>query len=451
MIRGRALRRFATPMHLQSLVLAATKGGSPNREARVRAFVIYTALFLAACSQGGQTPKEPSQDITVTKEDSAVKARYIEGVEAYNRGNFETAYLQLTQFANDGVPLAQTLVGTMLCLGQGVSPDCSQGARYIKLGAYQGFGPAQFQLGTLHHKALGVPYDPVEAFVWYSLAAENPTSDYELRGKATSGKRELERQLSSEQLSYANWILRDPRLLDDPTLDLTGHQQDDKDRLTHIPRELEKGSEPSTQASIQSPKYGHTGPQTELVKDVQAYLSALGYEPVPIDGMAGQMTRVAIRAFQTDIGVSVDGEVTPQLLADLKHNLDAGWKASTTTQSKGTTSSEDTRVTLPKTGHYTFRMYQLGMTLKQFREISYPDTELLKYYREVYVSCGNDPPNARGFPSIVFSDRRDAGVVQCRYQYEAEYSHGSEDAQVAVASIHTNASFYFIKDEDGCS
>jgi hypothetical protein len=298
----------------------------------VRRFVIYTALFLAACSQGGQTPEEPSQDIAVTRGDSAVKARYIEGVEAYNRGNFETAYLQLTQFANDGVPLAQTLVGTMLCLGQGVSPDCSQGARYIKLGAYQGFGPAQFQLGTLHHKALGVPYDPVEAFVWYSLAAENPTSDYELRGKATSGKQELERQLSSEQLSHANWILRDPRLLDDPTLDLTGHQQDDKDRLTHILRELEKGSEPSTQASIQSPKYGHTGPQTELVKDVQAYLSALGYKPGPIDGKLGRKTKAAIKAFQKDEGLTIDGEPSDELLGHLRNPTKVIGKSRTATK-----------------------------------------------------------------------------------------------------------------------
>ena len=56
---------------------------------------------------------------------------------------------------------------------------------------------------------------------------------------------------------------------------------------------------------------------SQQVREVQAHLSRLGYNPGPIDGIMGPKTRTAIEAFQRDRGLPVDGKVTQTLLDSL--------------------------------------------------------------------------------------------------------------------------------------
>jgi peptidoglycan hydrolase-like protein with peptidoglycan-binding domain len=51
---------------------------------------------------------------------------------------------------------------------------------------------------------------------------------------------------------------------------------------------------------------------------VQKALTELGYDPGPVDGAMGSRTRSAIRAFQTALGLPVDGEVSVELRAALQ-------------------------------------------------------------------------------------------------------------------------------------
>jgi peptidoglycan hydrolase-like protein with peptidoglycan-binding domain len=55
----------------------------------------------------------------------------------------------------------------------------------------------------------------------------------------------------------------------------------------------------------------------QVVYDVQSKLAARGYDPGPIDGKVGSRTRAAIRAFQQDRGLVVDGQITPALINHL--------------------------------------------------------------------------------------------------------------------------------------
>ncbi|MCB1749311.1 MAG: peptidoglycan-binding protein [Gammaproteobacteria bacterium] len=55
-----------------------------------------------------------------------------------------------------------------------------------------------------------------------------------------------------------------------------------------------------------------------LVADVQGRLAARGYDPGPVDGVVGPKTRQAIRAWQRDRGLAVDGRVTPELVSSLR-------------------------------------------------------------------------------------------------------------------------------------
>ncbi|GGD93933.1 hypothetical protein GCM10011390_10800 [Aureimonas endophytica] len=55
-----------------------------------------------------------------------------------------------------------------------------------------------------------------------------------------------------------------------------------------------------------------------LVKDVQDALAEAGYYTAAPDGRPGKATAAAIRAFQTDHGLAVDGDASPRLLAALR-------------------------------------------------------------------------------------------------------------------------------------
>ena len=55
----------------------------------------------------------------------------------------------------------------------------------------------------------------------------------------------------------------------------------------------------------------------QVIFDVQSRLAARGYDPGPIDGKVGPQTRSAIRAYQQDRGMVVDGQVTPSLVSSL--------------------------------------------------------------------------------------------------------------------------------------
>ncbi len=55
-----------------------------------------------------------------------------------------------------------------------------------------------------------------------------------------------------------------------------------------------------------------------FVRQIQSALAAKGYHPGPSDGIAGRQTRKAIRAYQRDNGLLVNGQASPQLASHIK-------------------------------------------------------------------------------------------------------------------------------------
>ena len=59
-------------------------------------------------------------------------------------------------------------------------------------------------------------------------------------------------------------------------------------------------------------------PSAIAIRGAQRHLAALGYDPGRADGVLGKKTRIAIKHFQVDAEVAVDGELTPRMQALLK-------------------------------------------------------------------------------------------------------------------------------------
>ncbi len=73
--------------------------------------------------------------------------------------------------ADQGNAAAQANLGDRYEFGEGIqSPKAA--AHYYRLAAQQGFLDAQLDLGRLYELGKGVPQDPVQAWRWYTLAAQ---------------------------------------------------------------------------------------------------------------------------------------------------------------------------------------------------------------------------------------------------------------------------------------
>jgi peptidoglycan hydrolase-like protein with peptidoglycan-binding domain len=55
----------------------------------------------------------------------------------------------------------------------------------------------------------------------------------------------------------------------------------------------------------------------DVVRQAQVLLDQLGYEPGPVDGQAGALTRRAVIEFQRAAGLPETGKVTRELLEEL--------------------------------------------------------------------------------------------------------------------------------------
>jgi hypothetical protein len=57
----------------------------------------------------------------------------------------------------------------------------------------------------------------------------------------------------------------------------------------------------------------------DVVRDIQLGLQRLGYDPGPADGRLGPKTEAAIRRYQQDNHLPVDGRTSAALLQDIRH------------------------------------------------------------------------------------------------------------------------------------
>ena len=104
-------------------------------------------------------------------------ADFQSGMDAADRGNYETALREWRPLAEQGDAYAQHNLGVLYANGQGVPEDYVQARQWYEKAAAQGRPESQFYLGVLYANGQGVPQDFVQAHMWYNLAAAHGEKD----------------------------------------------------------------------------------------------------------------------------------------------------------------------------------------------------------------------------------------------------------------------------------
>jgi TPR repeat protein len=177
---------------------------------------------------------------------SAIAGPFEDGAAAYQRGDYEAAYLRWHSIAElgdrnaqyniarlyyqgKGVPqdfgeaarwyrraasrgelYAQFFLGVMFASGKGVPQDYSAAAFWYRKSADQGAPEAQANLGALYHSGQGVPQDPVAAYKWYDLAVSRFTAaDAKNRDEIIKRRDEMASHMTPEEIAEAQKNVRE--------------------------------------------------------------------------------------------------------------------------------------------------------------------------------------------------------------------------------------------------
>ncbi len=217
------------------------------------------------------------------------------GYEAYQRGDYGAALEAWRAEARAGVAEAQHNLAVLYDLGQGIEPDKVRAARWYREAAVQGLAAAQYNLALMLAKGEGVARDPVRAYMLLDLAAETDREAAAERGR-------LAETMPPGEIAQGARLARLAR----------------QGGAAEVLREALTGILPGDAYTPEQLAYL----EAELSAPVQRALAELGYDPGPTDGVPGPATRAAVRAFQAEAGLEVDGRITQALLDRLYQAFD---------------------------------------------------------------------------------------------------------------------------------
>ncbi len=132
-------------------------------------------------------------------------ADFVDGLRAYDGGDYATAYREWADLASAGDAESQAALAGLYRSGLGVPQDEAKAASWYRWAAEQGHGMAQLNLGEMHLTGSGVPRDYVQAYFWLSLAAAQG------HGWAADRKDLVARKMTSEEVAEAERLLSEWR------------------------------------------------------------------------------------------------------------------------------------------------------------------------------------------------------------------------------------------------
>jgi localization factor PodJL len=177
--------------------------------------------------------------------------------------------------------------------------------KWFLAASQNGLKDSQFNLAVLYERGLGTRPDPKEALFWYMIAAAQNDADAQKRVDILS-KSLPSAAVDAIHLKALSWIpLQAPINANVVTIKDAAWQQGNPQAQTS-----QISTAPQTMATAADP-----------VGKTQELLTKLGFNVGEPDGKMGTRTTNAIRLFQLQSGIKVDGEVTPDLINKLQAKL----------------------------------------------------------------------------------------------------------------------------------
>jgi len=137
-----------------------------------------TRAYAAAPSKGfarrlGRTVVFVGLTVSVCGFVSPVIAAPIDSaMQAYRAGDYGAAFQLYFDLARDGDLVAQYSLGAMYARGLGVAQDHAEALKWYRQAALRGHPPAQFSMGAMYMAGIGVAQDYAEAARWFRKAAD---------------------------------------------------------------------------------------------------------------------------------------------------------------------------------------------------------------------------------------------------------------------------------------
>ena len=152
--------------------------GAPAQQRDVRNNAPFTPVPETLPSTGANLPALPQQRIVRAAPARPVPAapqtqpQQAQNPPAQNQAKGPVPTLDhVTQLANGGNAIAQTIIGLKELDGDGVPTNPADAAKWLERAAQQGQAVAQYRLGALYERGQGLPANPAIATHWYQLAA----------------------------------------------------------------------------------------------------------------------------------------------------------------------------------------------------------------------------------------------------------------------------------------
>ncbi len=126
---------------------------------------------------------------------ASLLADFQAGFDAYNRGDYATAYREWLALAEQGDAKAQFNIGALYDFGMGVPKDYAVAVQWYRLAAAQGDVEAQFNLALSYQNGEGVSQDYVQAYAWFNIAATQGNKN------AVNHRAEIQRRMTPVQVA----------------------------------------------------------------------------------------------------------------------------------------------------------------------------------------------------------------------------------------------------------
>ena len=356
---------------------ASAPGSAGNRKGANRSTYLFEKLNarIAALSDTSEEAKEPDRIITASLGTSEEKVSGISrkpAKETETKASDGIGTPALRAAAEKGDPRAQFIMGSHYLEKR----DFAKAAEWFEKAARRGLAVAQYRLGTLYERGRGVSRDAKEALKWYEKAAKagNVKAMHNLAVMLTNGQggRTSYAEAARWFLSAARHGLRDSQynlavlyqrglgvLKDDEEaykwFGIAARIGDadaarlrdslkaglDKKTIVRLDREIaswkparavkeanfivvdrpEWRSRKPTQATAASAEPGRALDGPTRIRRIQELLKRLGYDVGPADGKMGNRTANAIRLFQLQAGLPVNGQPSDTVLRLLERRV----------------------------------------------------------------------------------------------------------------------------------